>query len=121
MPEHGDPTTGHASEEVEGGQHGTRRRVVAVVDDRRPSQAHELGAMGRGPAALEARHDRVGVESGRDADRRTSQCVVDRQAAQDRDGDPALAGWRVRSWKRIPSTPALVTASARTWAVSAKP
>ena len=92
--EHRHSAAGQAGKQVERGEHRPGRRVVAVVDDRRPAQPDELGPMWGGPATGQRRDDRVEPHARRVADGRPGQGVVHGQAPWHRDGDGSFPGRR---------------------------
>ena len=91
LAEHGAAAAGQPGQQVERGDHGPRRGVVAVVDDRHATKTNELDPMRCRPARGQALGDLVDAEPGGPTDCGPGQRVMDRQPAEGRDRDRSAA------------------------------
>jgi hypothetical protein len=75
---------GQRRKKIEGRQHGGRRRIVRIVQDRKVGHAHQLVPMRSLPATVKPGRDLLQIKPSRDTDGRRGQSIVDAVAAEGR-------------------------------------
>ena len=107
LAQHGHVASGQAREQLHGGAHRARRRVIGIVEDGDRAGGDQLAAVRRHGRGREPTRDVVDAEPRHEPNRRGRQCVVDGVPSKGRDPDPRASG--TGSWttsvKVIPAAP----------------